>query len=169
MAELLKQQLSWHKIIELSNSIALQAKVADIEFNHKKFEQQLLLFAAEQLTFDCEQSALWESLTLMQRLKFAARALQQVMPETAGADVVLRTLQQDTSLSGWLSLICCEYVGIHQHLSIEQGLSYLQQMTEYFSAEFAIRHFILREPQQVVDILSTWLTHKKPSCAPLSI
>lgn len=160
MAELLKQQLSWDKIIELSNSIARQAKAYEIEFNHEKFEHQLLLLAAEHLTPDCKQSALWESLTLMQRLKSAARALQQVMPEAAGADVVLQTLQQDTSLSGWLSLVCCEYVGIHQRLSIEQGLFYLQLMTEYFSAEFAIRHLILREPQQVVDSLSTWLSHK---------
>ncbi len=30
-------------------------------------------------------------------------------------------------------------------------------MTEYFSAEFAIRHFILRQPEQTLIVLQSWL------------
>jgi 3-methyladenine DNA glycosylase AlkC len=33
-------------------------------------------------------------------------------------------------------------------------------MTELFSAEFAIRHFILQQPEQSLAILQTWLEHE---------
>jgi 3-methyladenine DNA glycosylase AlkC len=33
-------------------------------------------------------------------------------------------------------------------------------MTEFFSAEFAIRHFILKQPEQTLAILSAWLEHE---------
>tara|TARA_B110000008_G_scaffold36870_3_gene33453 strand:+ start:2319 stop:3533 length:1215 start_codon:yes stop_codon:yes gene_type:complete len=175
MAELFKEHLSLIKINTLGQSIAQQASNYAEAFDKKAFNEQLHIFALEALASDnkkttrveqdniqyqpCIEDA-WQSLSLMQRLRTAAKALYQVMPEVKGADIVVETLKYNDELSGWLSLICCEYIGIHQYLSIEQGLYYLQQITEYFSAEFAIRHFILREPEQTLAILKTWLTHE---------
>lgn len=153
MAELFKDHLSLSKIIELGQSIAQQAADDGVLFDEEEFEPQLNVFALEQGEGD------WQLLSLMQRLRAAAKALHYVMPDASGADVVVETLQANQQLSGWLSLVCCEYVGIHQQLSLEQGLYYLQQMTELFSAEFAIRHFILRQPEQVLKILHSWLDH----------
>jgi 3-methyladenine DNA glycosylase AlkC len=153
MAELFKENLSLTKVHELGQSIAERAVNYDIQFDEQGFKQQLNVFALEQGEED------WQLLTLMQRLRAAAKALHHIMPEASGADAVVAALQTDKDISGWLSLICCEYVGIHEQLSLEQGLYYLQQITEFFSAEFAIRHFILRQPEQVLVVLQSWLEH----------
>lgn len=153
MAELFKENLSLAKVHELGHRIAQRTARYRIQFDEQKFKRQLSEFAIEQGEDD------WSLLSLMQRLRAAANALHQVMPQAKGADVIVETLAKNKDISGWLSLICCEYVGIHQQLTLEQGLDKLKQMTEYFSAEFAIRHFILRQPEQVLAVLYSWLDH----------
>lgn len=153
MAELFKENLSLAKVHELGQRIAQRSARYTIQFDEQKFKQQLCVFAIEQGEDD------WSLLSLMQRLRAAANALYQVMPEAKGADAIVETLEKNKDISGWLSLICCEYVGIHKQLTLQQGLDYLKQMTEYFSAEFAIRHFILRQPEQVLAVLQSWLGH----------
>ena len=153
MAELFKENLSLAKVHELGQRIAQRSARYTIQFDEQKFKQQLCVFAIEQGEDD------WSLLSLMQRLRAAANALYQVMPEAKGADAIVETLEKNKDISGWISLICCEYVGIHKQLTLQQGLDYLKQMTEYFSAEFAIRHFILRQPEQVLAVLQSWLGH----------
>jgi 3-methyladenine DNA glycosylase AlkC len=153
MAELFKENLSLEKIITLGSSIAEHSSAYNIEFNEKTFQNKLTEFCAEQ----GEQE--WQLLTLMQRLRAGAQALHSTMPENEGAQAVVSALYANKNLSGWLSLVCCEYVAIHQGLSLAQGLNYLQQMTEFFSAEFAIRHFILKQPEESLAILTSWLEH----------
>jgi 3-methyladenine DNA glycosylase AlkC len=154
MAELFKENLSLAKVHELGQRIAQRSARYTIQFDEQKFKQQLCVFAIEQGEDD------WSLLSLMQRLRAAANALYQVMPEAKGADAIVETLEKNKDISGWISLICCEYVGIHKQLTLQQGLDYLKQMTEYFSAEFAIRHFILRQPEQVLAVLQSWLGHE---------
>jgi 3-methyladenine DNA glycosylase AlkC len=170
MAELFKENLSLEKVNELGQCIAEHVATYAIRFDQAEFSQQLAHFAnaelgrglsrerGEEFGEDKNQE-LWQLLTLMQRLRAGAKALHQIMPEASGAEAVVETLQKNKDISGWLSLICCEYIGIHQQLTLEQGLHYLQQMTEFFSAEFAIRHFILRQPEQALVVLQSWLDH----------
>ncbi len=153
MAELFKEQLSLEKISALAASIAEQTPNYDIQFDQLGFQEKLSQLCNEQGEAD------WQLLSLMQRLKAGAQALHAILPAVDGANAVIEALQQDENISGWLSLVCCEYIAIHQQLSLEQGLSYLQQMTEFFSAEFAIRHFILKQPEETLAILTSWLEH----------
>jgi 3-methyladenine DNA glycosylase AlkC len=162
MAELFKENLSLEKVNELGQGIAEHVATYAIRFDQAEFSQQLAHFAHAELGRELGEDKtqeLWQLLSLMQRLRAGAKALHHIMPEAAGADAVVETLQTNKDMSGWLSLICCEYIGIHQQLSLEQGLHYLQQMTEFFSAEFAIRHFILRQPEQALVVLQSWLKH----------
>lgn len=153
MAELFKENLSLEKISALGASIAEQGTDYDIEFDQTRFQRKLTDYCNEQGEED------WQLLSLMQRLRVAAQALHFTMPQQKGADIVVATLQGNEQLSGWLSLVCCEYIGIHKALNLSQGLQYLQQLTEFFSAEFAIRHFILKQPEESLAILTTWLEH----------
>jgi 3-methyladenine DNA glycosylase AlkC len=153
MAELFKENLSLEKISSLGSCIAEQAIQYDIQFDQTNFQQKLTDFCSEQ------GEEYWQQLSLMQRLRAAAQALHFIMPQQEGADIVVAALQRNEQLSGWLSLVCCEYIGIHKALNLSQGLQYLQQLTEYFSAEFAIRHFILKQPEESLTILTTWLEH----------
>ncbi|CCK77232.1 MAG: DNA alkylation repair protein [Oleispira antarctica] len=154
MAELFKDHLSLEKISTLGLSIAEQGAQYDIAFDDVNFQQKLTKYCHEQGEEE------WPSLSLMQRIRAAAHALYSVMPQKEGADAVVAALYGNDQLSGWLSLVGCEYIAIHQNLSLEQGLAYLQKMTEFFSAEFAIRHFIIKQPIETLAILSTWLEHE---------
>ncbi|MFT4776175.1 MAG: 3-methyladenine DNA glycosylase AlkC [Oleispira sp.] len=153
MAELFKDNLSLEKISTLASSIAEQGAQYNISFDEDYFQQQLTECCLAQ------SEKQWQGLSLMQRLRAAARALYLTMPQQEGADVVVDALQGNDQLSSWLSLVCCEYIAIHQNLNLEQGLKYLQKMTEFFSAEFAIRHFIIKRPKETLAILTTWLEH----------
>jgi len=154
MAELFKDNLSLEKISNLGLSIAEQGAQYDIAFDEDGFQQKLIDYCREQGE---EQ---WQDLSLMQRLRAAAQALHFIMPQQEAAEAVVAALYNNDALSGWLSLICCEYIAIHQKLSLDQGLEYLQKMTEFFSAEFAIRHFIIKQPVATLAILHTWLEHE---------
>lgn len=149
MAELIKDHLALNNIEHLADCIIKQARVQNIEFDLTNYKQSLLVSG------DAETD--WESLTLMQRIKTAAHVLYAVMPDVKGARVVVATLHCNEQLSGWLSLVCCEYVAIHEKLTTEQSLEYLKQITEYFSAEFAIRHLLTRQPREALEVLESWL------------
>ncbi len=154
MAELFKDNLSLDKIWVLGALIAKQAALYGIDFDEAHFHQRLAFYCREQGQEE------WSLLSLMQRLRAAGEALHASMPQKEGADAVVATLSKHNDLSGWLSLVCCEYIAIHKNLSLEQGLQYLQQLTQFFSAEFAIRQFILKQPQASLAILTTWLEHE---------
>ena len=149
MAELLKDHLAFNNIINLADCIAEQARAQNIDFDINDYKKSLLLLS--------EAESGWESLTLMQRIKTAANSLYAVMPDCKGPDVVVATLRCHEQLSGWMSLVCCEYVAIHEKLTTEQSLECLKQITEYFSAEFAIRHLLIRQPREALEILESWL------------
>jgi 3-methyladenine DNA glycosylase AlkC len=153
MAELFKDHLSLEKISALGSSIAEHAAQYDIAFDDVSFQQKLTEYCHEQGEDE------WSLLSLMQRLRAAAQALYAILPQEEGAAAIVDTLYGNDQLSGWLSLVCCEYIAINQSLSLEQGLMYLQKMTEFFSAEFAIRHFIIKQPEATLAILTTWLEH----------
>lgn len=148
MAELFKDQLSYAKILELAEEISIQAKLHSINLPVDYFQKKL------------PKKSQWVELTLMERLRAAAAALYSSMPASEGADIVVLALRNSDKLTGWLSLVCCEYVVLNDNVSLEHGLLSLQKMTEFFSAEFAIRHYILNQPKQTLVILSTWLNHE---------
>jgi len=154
MAELFKDNLSLEKISTLASCIAEQGVQYKIGFDEDGFQQAL----AENCRAQGEEQ--WTELSLMQRLRAAAQALHFIMPQESGAEAAVTALYENDDLSGWLSLVCCEYIAIHSALSLSQGLEYLKRITEFFSAEFAIRHFIIKQPEETLEILNTWLEHE---------
>jgi 3-methyladenine DNA glycosylase AlkC len=154
MAVLFKDNLSFEKILALGASIANKCGQYDMGFDEHYFQRVLMEYCHKQGE---EQ---WQALSLMQRLRAAAQALNSTLPQERGADAVLAALQGDDQLSGWVSLVCCEYIATHQNLSLKKGLLHLQAMTKFFSAEFAIRHFIIKQPEETLAILMTWLKHE---------
>lgn len=162
MSELLKDNLSYDNVLSLAKAINKQWA-----FDLANFEKALLNYCQLEVGADSG----WNFLTLMQRLKVSAKALHAVIPEKEGAAAVVSTFQhaqlshheladksfQNKKVFGWLSLIGCEYIAIHKQLNIDIALTYLKQMTEYFSAEFAIRRLILADPERVLTVLNHWL------------
>lgn len=143
MAEAFKETLALHNIQLLAQAIEGQ----DPQFDCAAYIDLLA------------QSA-WQDLSLMERLRRAAEALVEQLSADGGPELLVATLQNNAQLSGWLSLICCEYISRCALADSAQALHYLSQMTEYFSAEFAIRPIIRRDPEVCLKILNEWTQHE---------
>ncbi len=63
---------------------------------------------------------------------------------------------RDDGLSGWAVWPLTEYVARHGHGDTPRALQALHAMTQRFTAEWAIRPYILREPARVFDTLAAW-------------
>ena len=70
-------------------------------------------------------------------------------------------LASDRGIGSWLIMPCADYIALHgtsETTSENFALSMqaLHAMTKRFSAEFAIRHFIVARPEQTFAVLQQW-------------
>jgi 3-methyladenine DNA glycosylase AlkC len=65
---------------------------------------------------------------------------------------------RDDGLASWAVWPLTEYVARHGHADTPRALAGLHAMTQRFTAEWAIRPFILREPELSFATLHTWTT-----------
>ena len=86
----------------------------------------------------------------------AADALQAALapPEAGDAMAQLQGLQQ--GLRGWILWPVGEYIARHGQAQPVRALEALHALTQRFTAEFAIRPFIVRHPALVFDTLQRW-------------
>ncbi|MGY0195171.1 DNA alkylation repair protein [Leptothrix sp. BB-4] len=70
----------------------------------------------------------------------------------------LRT--HDRGLAGWVVWAMAEHVARHGQMQPERALLALHAMTQRFTAEFAIRPFIVRHPALVFDTLMRWTSDR---------
>ncbi|MED5618380.1 hypothetical protein [Ideonella sp. BN130291] len=94
--------------------------------------------------------------TLPQSFDEAAEVLVAALgPAGVGDDLAsLRT--SDAGLAGWAVWPMTEYVARHGHGDVPLALQTLHAMTQRFSAEWAVRPFILRHPDLSFDTLQRW-------------
>ena len=70
-------------------------------------------------------------------------------------------LASDKGIGSWLIMPCADYIALHgtsETTSENFALSMqaLHAMTKRFSAEFAIRHFVVARPEQTFAVLQQW-------------
>lgn len=143
MAEAFKETLALPRIKALGEAI---------HSRFPEFDGAAYLMALEQHN--------WDALSLMERLRSASAALVEQLPADKGPELLISVLQDNEQLSGWLSLICCEYIARCEFGDVAEALSYLSRMTEYFSAEFAIRPIIKRDVNACLTVLQGWTKHE---------
>jgi 3-methyladenine DNA glycosylase AlkC len=68
----------------------------------------------------------------------------------------------DSGLAGWAVMPLSLVVGQHGLADFDGGLAALRQMTMRFSAEFAIRHFLLADQERALAVLAGWLDDPNP-------
>ncbi|WP_016957922.1 hypothetical protein [Catenovulum agarivorans] len=149
--------------IKLIKHIAAQIELYDQAFNKSQFIE----LAAKDL----------EQLELKQRSQQIYQALQQTLPSDyrEACEILLKTLAPvdesseqihfDNSaqgIRGWAIMPMADFVALHGLDDIEFALLVLKQMTKRFSAEFAIRYLIEKNPELVIATLQTWLDDKNP-------
>ncbi|MCR4377322.1 MAG: DNA alkylation repair protein [Rhodospirillales bacterium] len=124
----------------------------------------------DQAAFVRSASHQLESLELKARAQQITGALARHLPGdfTHASDILLNSLApaegcdvnaaapETTGLAGWAIMPLADYVALRGLGHFEVSLNLLKEMTKRFSAEFAIRPFLLAEPQRTMDVLKTW-------------
>jgi 3-methyladenine DNA glycosylase AlkC len=102
--------------------------------------------------------------TGLDRLEMKARAMQicgaleATLPADfeASAAILQHSLQGDDALEGWIVWPVGEFIARRGLDTPERALALLHTMTQRFSAEFAIRAFIVRHPALTFATLARW-------------
>jgi len=126
--------------------------------------------AFERQRFETQAQAGLEGLELKARAQHIADALQACLPPAfaVAADVMEAALAapddslqapmgaRDDGLAGWALWPLTEHVARHGHADVPRALQALHAMTRRFSAEWAIRPFILQHPALTFATLQRW-------------
>jgi 3-methyladenine DNA glycosylase AlkC len=98
-----------------------------------------------------------DELELKARVLHVAAALQACLPEAfPRAATVVRRGVGHVGLDGWPAWPCTEWVAIAGADHVDRSLELLAFLTPRWSAEFAIRPFLRRQPEHVLATLHTW-------------
>lgn len=150
MAEPFKNELGEPRIKVIAHHLAKHNKQFD--------EKQFLALALENL----------DELSLMQRSQQIVSALKQCLPQNfvEASDTILKSLSpvdkqtDEHGLHSWLTVPLAEFMGQHGQDEFDHGMFALQSITQYFSSEWAIRHFLKQQQQASLEKLHEWCEHE---------
>ena len=111
-----------------------------------------------------------DALELKQRSSQITRAMECCLPSTfsESAPILVRSLHpaddedisnqgmDERGIRGWATMPMCEFVGLHGLEEFELGLSVQRELTKRGSAEFGVRHFILKDQAAALATLTRW-------------
>lgn len=104
--------------------------------------------------FDSE----WENRELKQRMRHITVCLRAELPGSyRDALAALRSIAE--KFTGFLALIFPDFVEMYGQDDPDASLAALEYFTQLSSAEFAIRPFIKREPERVMQQMLHWARH----------
>ena len=149
----------------LLNPALVRAAAAHLKRVHPGFDAEHFTHAAtsglEALEMKARSLHICSALqaTLPQRFDDAAAVIEAALaPPEAGEKMAdLQGLAQ--GLRGWILWPVGEFVAQQGQERPERALQVLQALTQRFTAEFAIRPFIVQHPQLVFSTLADWVQH----------
>jgi 3-methyladenine DNA glycosylase AlkC len=100
-----------------------------------------------------------EDLEMKARAMQICTALQATLPQDfdRAAGLIESCVQGDDALQGWVLWPFGEYVARQGLQQPERALQVLHALTQRFTAEFAIRPFIVQHPEHVIATLGRWV------------
>ncbi len=108
----------------------------------------------------------WENFELKQRLAHITQCMHKQLPEDyADAIEILKSLSQKLSLEGkerieyYFIPTYIEYYGLPH---FEESLKAIEEITKYYSCEFAVRPFLTQNPQKTMRQMQAWSFHPHP-------
>jgi 3-methyladenine DNA glycosylase AlkC len=100
--------------------------------------------------------------TLPQDFAPAAAAIEATLAPVRGDEALGELRAGEAGLAGWIVWSLGEYVARRGLAAPERALACLHALTRRFSAEFAIRPFILAHPDRVFATLAAWTRDPSP-------
>jgi len=92
---------------------------------------------------------------LKARIEHIARLLQQFLPRKYSRAVKILTLAAP-HLGGWQNWILTDYVRQFGLTHFDISVAALKELTQYGSSEFAIRPFVVMQPDRMLEIMTEW-------------
>jgi len=113
-------------------------------------------FDALQMKARAMQIATALDATLPQDFEHAARTIQGALAPVRGDEDLATLRASSAGLAGWICWPLGELIARRGLAYPERALAALHALTQRFTAEFAIRPFILAHPQLAFETLSRW-------------
>lgn len=116
----------------------------------------------------------WENLELKQRARHTSLTLNQFLFSDFEKDIellisVINAIRQDKTLKpGIESMFVPDYVEVFGIDYPEKSLIFMEEITKFFSCEFAIRPFLLKYPEKTLAKMKQWAYNPDPSVRRLS-
>jgi 3-methyladenine DNA glycosylase AlkC len=99
----------------------------------------------------------WADRELKARMRHIARALQAFLPDDYGTALgILRQVATQLGDYGFENMVLNDYVEAYGLDDWETSIPALEQFTRIVSAEFAIRPFIVRNPERTMAQMRAW-------------
>jgi 3-methyladenine DNA glycosylase AlkC len=151
MAELLKNMFFTPKFVE---ELSAALKRAHQPFDEIRFKE---------LVFDKH----WEKRELKERMRHISLCLGKLLPEKY--EDALKILSKVSSqFSGFDSMVFPDFVEVYGLEQLHLSLKALEEFTVLCSSEFAIRPFLIKYPQAVLERMNQWAEHPNEKVRRLS-
>lgn len=150
MAEPLKNQYG----VQVIDQIAAMFEVVAPQYEWHRFRQRARSGYAE--------------LELMQRARHIADTLAATLPASfpQASELLIRSLgpahevEQGTGMAGFVYLPHCLFVAHYGIEDFDAGMRANYELTKRFTAEFSIRPFVERYPQQCLQMFEQWVSDR---------
>lgn len=100
--------------------------------------------------------------TLPADFSAAADLLQAALAPPESGEQMAQLSGIEAGLRGWILWPVGEYVARHGQQQPQRALALLHALTQRFTAEFAIRPFIVKHPELVFQTLAGWCSDESP-------
>lgn len=106
------------------------------------------------LVFD----AAWQERELKARMRHITQCLHATLP-SAYRDALAILFPVASRFSGFLPMFFPDFVELYGQDDVEASLPALEHFTQYSSSEFAVRPFIVRNPERMMEQMLAWARH----------
>ena len=97
----------------------------------------------------------WDSLELKAKMRHTTKCLHEIMPNDYIETLVI-LVKAAPEIKGFEAMALPDYVEVHGMGHWEESLNALGQFTRYYSSEFAIRPFLDKDPNLVMQYMLAW-------------
>jgi 3-methyladenine DNA glycosylase AlkC len=130
-------------------------------FNRERFRQIAEESAAVSQAFDAERFIAvatkdLDGLSIMQRLRQGAVALNEALPLPYDDAIEVLTALAPRIQHGFASIILPEYVALYGQGHFDLSMRSLAFFTRFGSSEFAVRHFLQRDLDKTLAVMRGW-------------
>lgn len=101
----------------------------------------------------------WNSLFIMKKMRHVTLSMHQVLPDSFEKAVEI-LLKAAPELNWWENMCLPDYIGVYGQDYWDISMSALTEFTKHGSSEFAIRPFLINEPEKTAAFLKGLADHK---------